>query len=47
MSRKESSKNLDNGSGKPRTAVAKLFEYKEKEQIMQRPYKLKDGGYYI
>ena len=34
VSKKESSNSLDNGSGKPRTIVAKLLDYKEKEEIM-------------
>ena len=46
MSKKESSNSLDNGSGKPRTIVAKRLDYKEKEEIIRRSYMLKDTGYY-
>ena len=34
VSTKENSNCLDNRSGKPRTTVAKLFNFKEKEEIM-------------
>ena len=32
---------------KPRTIIAKLLDYKEKEEIIKRAFKLKDTGFYI
>ena len=43
--RKESVKS--NGNNTPRTIVAKLLDYKEKEEIMRRRYKLKDTMYSV
>ena len=43
--RRESVKS--NGNNTPRTIVAKLLDYKEKEEIMRRRYKLKDTMYSI
>ena len=40
-------KNIDNGSGKPRTIVAKLLDYKDKEEITWRSFMLKDTRHYI
>ena len=36
-----------NSSNSPRTIAAKLLDYKEKEEVMRRRYKLKDTMYSV
>ena len=36
-----------NSSNTPRTIAAKLLDYKEKEEVMRRRYKLKDTTYLV
>ena len=36
-----------NSSNTPRTIAAKLLDYKEKEEVMRRRYKLKDTMYSV
>ena len=36
-----------NSSNSPRTIAAKLLDYKEKEEVMRRRYKLKDTTYLV
>ena len=47
VARNQSSKEASNDLAKPRTIIAKLLDYKEKEEIMKRAFKLKDTGFYI
>ena len=47
VARNQSSKEASNDLAKPRTIIAKLLDYKEKEEIMKREFKLKDTGFYI
>ena len=47
VARNQSSKEASNDLAKPRTIIAKLLDYKEKEDIMKRAFKLKDTGFYI
>ena len=47
VARNQSSKEASNDLAKPRTIIAKLLDYKEKEEIMKRAFKLKDAGFYI
>ena len=43
----QSSKEASNDLAKPRTIIAKLLNYKEKDEIMMRAFKLKNTGFYI
>ena len=42
----QSSKEASNDLAKPRTIIAKLLDYKVKEEIMKQAFKLKDTGFY-
>ena len=47
VARNQSNKEAADDLAKPRTIIAKLLDYKEKEEIMKRAFKLKDTGFYI
>ena len=42
----KSNKEASDDLPKPKTIIAKLLDYKEKEEIMKRAFKLKDTGFY-
>ena len=47
VTRNQSNKEASDDLAKPRTIIAKLLDYKEKEEIMKQAFKLKDTGFYI
>ena len=47
VARNKSNKEASDDLAKPRTVIPKLLNYKEKEEIMKRAFKLKDTGFYI
>ena len=47
VARNQSNKEATDDLAKPRTTIAKLLDYKEKEEIMKRAFKLKDTGFHI
>ena len=47
VTRNQSNKEASDYLAKPRTIIAKLLDYKEKEGIMKQEFKLNDTGFYI